>query len=480
MRVRPGQADDLLSGDPGAPRRVLLVLPHPMSARIALDTDVLPLLAADPELAVTVVSRDRGDAAAAEAAGGGLEWVELPRPRGQGLGRRVRLRLLLSHLVHLQSVYRFNHRHGFVGFRNRLAMSRRRRWVSVREAHPASRLFGLPLPGSGRLLAWTTALHHESRLSDLATADTLVARVRPDLVVAVHVQTPLLTPLLRAARRRQVPALGMIGSWDQPTTKGPVAPHLDHLVAQSRYVRDELVRLHAVDPDRVTVVGWPQLDAFVAAPGPTALPDVLAQLGIGPERRVVLFGAYAARLGAHERAVLDELSAHVRSGRLGEDVTLVVRAHPLDDAWEQRFQGLHVPPHVVVQPPSRGRLPELAALLRHASVVVSSAGTICLDAAAVDTPAVGLAFSATPVGDGDHPLRLFESEHYASAVATGGIRLVHGTDELVQVLAERVQDRTVDADGRARLRALHLEPLDGRASWRLWQAVRQAAGLVPA
>ena len=92
----------------------------------------------------------------------------------------------------------------------------------------------------------------------------LLRRMRDecDTVVVANMQTPSLAPVLNAARRLGIPAIGYIASWDHAVGKGVVSKHLGTYIVQNDVMQDDLVRLHGVDPARVVVTGWPQSDSL--------------------------------------------------------------------------------------------------------------------------------------------------------------------------------------------------------------------------
>lgn len=462
-------------------RRVLAVLPHEHFARMYLTGPVADALAADPAVRWWFATRTPADAdhvRSLGAAGGG--WAELVRPfrgaRPAGMGARLRWSLhqvaaAAGFYVHLSLVYRFNSRHGFRGFRNRLRLSRPARVLARREGHPVDRWLGWPLPRSRRVERAVGRLYH-ARWQRQPEVEALFDDVRPDLLVLATVQSPFVTPYVLAARARGIAVLGAIGSWDQPTTKGPMVPGVDRYVAPSRWTAEQARAIHGIEA--VDVIGWLQMDAHFDDRAARTRPELLEELGAGADARLIVFGAYTQRLGAHEPAILAGLKAQVQAGAFGDACTLVIRPHPADTAWRERLGHLDAPPHVVVESNGQGGAEHLANLMRHADVVMTSAGTLCLDAVANDTPAIGIAFTAdasTPFYD--RPERMFEMEHYASVVETGAVPLARDAGELVALVREALADPGRRARERAALRDLHLEPLDGLAARRLVGLVRE-------
>jgi hypothetical protein len=449
-----------------APCRILLVLPSAMMARNWLSTDAGAQLGRDPALQVTVVTPDASDRAAAEAAG--LSWQPLLRPRD--LSAIDRLRFMGGYLLHMSLVHRFNAIAGFRGARERLKQSWPLRRIAIREGLPASRWFGFPLPRSRALYRWLTALYRSGWQRQRAV-ESLFDRLRPDLVVLGHIQTHFTMAYALAARARGVPTIGMVGSWDQPTTKGPIHPGIGRYLVQGQGVADELGRYHGVQADAVEAVGWVQMDPYRQPDIMTSRDAVLSDLGLPAGARYILFGAYPERLGRHEPA----LCADIAAGLASRDCALVVRCHPIDQGWRARFGSLHRPPHVVVLPPELGDLKRLAGQVGHAEMVLSSAGTILLDAVALDTPAVAIAFEDESEPYFDRIARRYDMEHWASLLKTGGMPMARDIGELMTVIGETLEDRDRDAQGRARLVTDYLAPLDGAAGRRIAAAISSAA-----
>jgi hypothetical protein len=449
-----------------APRRILLVLPSPMMARNWLSTDVGRLLGGNPALQVTVVTPDAKDRATAEAAG--LCWQPLLRPGD--ISAIDRFRFVAGYLLHMSLVYRFNAISGFRGARERLKQSWPLRRIAIREGLPASRWFGFPLSRSRALYRWLTSLYR-SGWQRQREVESLFDRLRPDIVVLGHIQTHFTMCYALAAAARKIATIGMVGSWDQPTTKGPIHPGIGRYLVQGQGVAEELSRYHGIPPDTLEAVGWVQMDPYRQPEIMTSRDAVLSDLGLPSGTHYILFGAYPERLGRHEPALCAEIAARLAAS----NCSLVVRCHPIDQNWRERFGGLHRSPKVVVLAPELGDLKRLTAQVRHAEVVLSSAGTILLDAVALDTPAIAVAFEDETEPYFDRVARRYDMEHWASLQKTGGLPLARNIEELMTVIGETLENRSRDAPGRARLVMDHLAPLDGAAGRRIAAAISLAA-----
>jgi hypothetical protein len=465
------------------PRTVIVLSPYAMMTRNIVATPAAALLAQAGDVRTVLVTRADHDARAVAALGGNIAFEPMIRPLRRTAGGRMALadlRLVLGYALFLMLSHRFNALAGFRGYRERLRQSWPLRRPAVKEGLPVLRWLQQPLPQSRRIyralerLYWAGWLRHPR-------ARALFDREAPDLVVLAHCQNHFVTPYVLEAIRRGIPLLGINGSWDQPTTKGPLARGIAHMLVQSRQVAQDLADFHGFDPARTTLVGWPQMDVYRDDRVAESREAFLARVGLPPGRRYVLVGTYTERLGPHEPAMCRALAAALERGAFGPDVTLWIRCHPNETEAEARFGPLARHPDVVVERSGMSNLAHLASLVRHAACVISSAGTIGLDAAAFDRPSIAVAFEDETLPYWDRPARRFDMEHYAAVMATGGIRRVADQPQLEAAIAAYLADPALDADGRARLRGDFLEPLDGRSSERLTRAILDAArhGIAP-
>jgi hypothetical protein len=461
-------------------RRILVVLPSPMMARNFIYSGALTLLGARPGTSITVVSPNPDDREVVHKVG--AEWVHYFHPRrwrgdGQDWLRSGVLRwcyyarYLAGLGLQMALTYRFNTRCGFRGFAVRLRQSWRQRKIYVREGLPMSRVFGFPFSGSNCLYELIYRGYFAG-WQGFRPVEKLFDEVRPDLVIMSMLQTHMITPYAIAAVRQGTPIFGINGSWDQPTTKGPLCPGIRRIVVQNEIVRDELVRYHGVGEERIAVIGWLQMDIFVRG----NIPDrdaVCRRFGVSSEQRYVLFAANAPRLGLHEPKVFRDLIAQANAGALPADVVLVCRCHPQDRDWLRRWGWAIGIKGVVIEPPDLGPLEHLAGVIRHAAVVLASAGSINLDAVALDIPTIGMAWEDDSLPYGDRPARAYELEHLAELRKSEGIAFAHDLKSLLEACNRYLANPELDASGRADLRGRYLYRLDGMTAKRLVREVEE-------
>lgn len=463
-----------------------MLLPNNMAVRNTLETPVLEELAAREDLEVCFLTPSPDHAAKVTSASRErFTWSDMGNPAGKSLPlshgpagviwRRLAERALMKPFRQWAGwgnlVFRFNERAGFTGhrFKKKLPPERRER-ENLAGNYPDPR-FGRPFPRSRFIYNLIYRLYHTTWYSEPAV-EAFLDDYEPDLLVIHNVQNQAIRPWISAARRRGLPMLGIVGSWDQPTSKGPMPPGVEIFLVQSEFMKQELVEHHHIEPRRVKVTGWPQMDFYKMPGAIRPKPELAAELGLSPSQDYVLFAGNSPRLGPHEPAVAQHIAKLVQRGDLGRECVLVLRPHPNDNQWRARFGGLRKPFQVLVLPPEAGRMDFLAALLSHARLLVSTGGTISLDAIALDTPVVNLGFDGDMNLEEHESIRTwFKAEHFMAIINSGSVRFVKSYQELDKAITDYWHNPAQDAAARAKCRQDHLEPLDGCSSKRVVERI---------
>ena len=450
--------------------RVLLSIPNTLSTRNLLRTDVLPLVRAAAERVILVAPFADEPAFTSEFLDDAVVGVPMSAYRPGRFERALRSVIYNLYLAGPvpDSLQLFLHRwadnHPRVG-RFRPALTRR--------VLPAFRRL---LPPLHRLFVTT---------GDAGSYDALLRRERPDVAVFSRLFFTDEIPLMRAAARAGIPTVGVVASWDNLTTKGPLLPRLDRLVVWNDLMRDEAVRYHGYRPEQITVAGAPHHDLVFN--GGEALPAreaFFARLGLDPAKRLITYAGEDPIIAPDAPQYVELLHKFLRDGRLRGACQLLVRPHPQDDP--RRFDAFRGRPGVIVDLPgrpsdghwmdmSRRDLVHLYATMRWSDVVVNVTSTIVLDAAFFDTPTVCIGFSYSAAATFyQSPLRFFEMDHFRYVMRAGATRLVTSETELLEAVNGALEDRTRKAAGRRRIVDELAQFRDGRSGRRVAEAIMAA------
>src|SRR5439155_2204697 len=114
---------------------------------------------------------------------------------------------------------------------------------------------------------------------------------------------------LTAARRLELPVVGYVASWDHTVGKGVASPHLDRYVVQNETMREDLVRYHGVESERIVVTGWPQTDVYHRRRPRAEYEALLYRLDLDGSRPVVLFAGNTPTNAPYESNLVVRLVA---------------------------------------------------------------------------------------------------------------------------------------------------------------------------
>ena len=321
--------------------------------------------------------------------------------------------------------------------------------------------------------------------SRLRWIDHLFDFYKPELLLMSRLQAPDISsirPYMAKAADMKIPVLGIVESWDHGTTKGPLPPGCNLYLVGSERMKNDLLDFHGIPDGRIRVLGHPFHDNYKLDEFQEDRESFLSTLGLAADQKLVVFGTNAlAALNRHEPSIARHLVQQVKNGVFGAKCSLYIRTHPGDTNWQEDFGAFHDPPNVIVSNASslghhgnletRGPKDDirlLINLMKHASVVINTAGSLALDASAFDTPVIYIAF------DGDLSLPPADSisvrygfNHLKPIVDSGGVWMVNNCNELDEAVAKYIEHPSLHAEGRQVIRDENLEPFDGHSSERL-------------
>ncbi|MEZ4423303.1 MAG: CDP-glycerol glycerophosphotransferase family protein [Gemmatimonadota bacterium] len=365
--------------------------------------------------------------------------------------------------------------------------------------NPLARLARRALLAAGR--ARQSALVRRARDLVLRLAPDLYEdvfrRLRPDLVIGTRVLT-MSAPggpdagayldryLVMSAARHRVPAMVLVSSWDNLTSKGFLPAPVARLTVWNPIMRQEAVDLHDIPEERITVTGAPQHDVYAGAPH-RARDRFFRDLGLDPARRLIVYTTQTAGTIPAEPDLVARI--HDRLQNDLPDTQLLVRLHQLDRL--ERYAFLRDRPGLVFDTAGRqavgayrdrdfdhAELRRLADTLYHADVVLNAASSISIDAAAVGTPVVAIAFDAEEGVPYDRSVRrYFDFTHQQNVVRSGGVAMAPDLDAMAAAVRAYLDDPDRDAEGRARLVERLCHRLDGRSGRRVAEAILGEIGL---
>ncbi len=325
----------------------------------------------------------------------------------------------------------------------------------------------------------------------------LLDRYQPALIVSNTAGWRLDQYLLRQAGRRGIPLMLAVVGWDNPSSQGLPGAFVRYANVWSEVHRRELTA--GVDwlPEGVHVGGMPLYDSYLDGRWHMTREAYFALHGLDPQRRLISFAATALSVtpNAHLVRVLTDL---VEQDAFSQPAQLLIRLHPnhfkdfphyREDAQEIYAIAARSPHVHIVEPRempgglerySGEDYPEKASMLKHSDVLVTIYSTMVVEAALHDTPFVSACLES-PRGWADKgkfwvPLREIPTWPTAARVnALGAGRTVFTPGELRDAIETYLTDPQRDAENRRRFIAQELTWLNGEATEKTAEFIRQVA-----
>jgi hypothetical protein len=462
--------------DPTRPGRVVILAPTAWGLRNMVLSGALDRLRENLG-SVTLLASSQANNALAE------QWSDDSETESLVRSSRIPVGLLpytVSALLHAS----FGQRFGIASYRI-FGRWRRRDATALQHARYQGLRALASIAGLDPFFGWQVRYLEGVALRSAAAAEITAQlnRLRPSLVVSTSCVVSDEVPYILAARRLGIPTLGCILSFDNLTSKS-VLPTFDHYAVWARRMGEEVLRYYPDrDPARIHATGTPQFDFHRRAEYRWSRERTLRELGLAPGERYLLYAANSATYTPTEPDLIAAgAEACDRTPSLRQH-RIIVRPHPADDP--ARWAGvaaLHA--RIRLARPRETGTPfateeaqaRLVSSILHADVCLNMASTMSLDAAVLDTPIVCVAFAHDPDSEEAWLARAcYRTEHFEPVAASGGVRVAHTAEELVQQTASYVDDRSRDREGRAKLVRDICGVTDGHAGMRVADLIIELA-----
>jgi UDP-N-acetylglucosamine:LPS N-acetylglucosamine transferase len=323
-------------------------------------------------------------------------------------------------------------------------------------------------------------------------ASELFERYKPDVVFAPNMFSPEDFRLLKAARKRGIPTITTVKSWDVLTTKAFTRVKADKILVFNEYNATEAVELGDYKKEQVVVTGFPQFDIYTHKELIIPRDEFCRAARLNPEKPFILFAVPGDWKMAHTDEVIKHLDDSIQSGQI-PPVSILARVHP---KYATRVEARTDYKHVIIDRPgtyfskssehsmdtSQAKVAawtftdkdivHLMNSIYHSAVTINIESTMTLDAAALDKPVVLVGY------DGDHSLpyersivRNYDRNHFQYVIHAGGVKLAKNKDELTQVVRDYLNNPMLDHNEREILREKLIYKVDGKASARIAEAI---------
>ena len=383
---------------------------------------------------------------------------------------RYRLTGLLNHILN----FRFKR---LIDDPSLTSLRLKRRWL--REVRPKQWLFesilAQPFPKS-RLIYRILSAVHDRRLGVSKEIPKLFDQYKPSMMFATNPTVMFEHDFLKFAKRTGVPTVGMIHSWDDLTTEGRIVVPVDRYFVWNELMKGELIKLHGASEEQISVTGIPQFDPYADVLSPCDKEQFLIGQDLDPGKLTVLFATSAGGDTPEEPEILELMVLALNKAHSG-DIQFLVRVHRRDDVG--RYAAINQP-NVRFQVPGAQiahlddqRLMEQSDLLllrdtlSFTDVLVNTASTISIDAAALDKPVVNIKFDLHEKDYIHSVRRYFDMVHYKPFIGSQATKIATSFDEMLAFIQRYLKDPTLEREQRANLAETMCYKVDGKSAERI-------------
>lgn len=322
-----------------------------------------------------------------------------------------------------------------------------------------------------------------SKITSSDELKELFETIRPDIVFAPSlIDNDFDVPVSVEARRRKIPVVGMVRSWDNLNNHGVLAFVPDRFIVQNVWLQEVAHTLQGLPKDFVKdVSGLPHYDRYKEIEKMVMPRDEFFQkMNLDPNKKYVFLAGFDFYYS--EDALPATIDALIESGEITEPTQVLFTRHPRSIFSESEYK-LDTLKHVKLYNLFGGKEmgfhdteSTFMNLGYHADVIINMASTVAIDAAIFDKPTICIDFDAgdRKLSYWEHVHRLYDSfDHYERLVSSGGVSLPKNPQELAQEINAYYADPTKNAEGRKKIIDFFVAPFDGVAGKRLASMVQE-------
>lgn len=303
--------------------------------------------------------------------------------------------------------------------------------------------------------------------------DEYFRKYDPDLLFSTDIMVRDDIRFMRAARRRKVPIVGMVRSWDNLTIYGILQVIPDKIIVQNEPIKNELLSFQALPDKNIFVVGVPHYDHYVKKRR-TPKEKFFKKLGLDPALKTVFMTATGQK-----HLIDQETNFKIIEILASLGVNVLVRLPVMGDI---DFGDFVPSSNVVLDKPVRTKESVDAQLNRQANqhladslfwsdVIVTGPSTIITDAVVFNKPVVYTDFDYNPTPYWQSARRFHDYNHIGTILKSGGVKRAQSLAQLEKFVQQYLDNPRLDETQRKALALQKRFKLDGKSSERLTDVV---------
>ncbi|MBN2142800.1 hypothetical protein JW711_05725 [Candidatus Woesearchaeota archaeon] len=311
----------------------------------------------------------------------------------------------------------------------------------------------------------------------------LYDKYKPSLLLLHSYQDINLIPLERVAKRKGIPFLSSVMSWDNLTSNGEIPIRPDKLMVWSELMKGEAIKYHYFRKEDLSITGPLQFDYHkILDKSGKILPkkEFFRRNHLDPSKKVLTYTTASPLLFPEEPQFVDYLHKLVR--KHFPRLQIFVRIYAKDkDRGRERYRFLEGRPGLVLDyscissrlmtdlmPFDDEFLAHLSATMKHSDIVMNFISTIDLDAFVFDKPTINVSFEGALKKPFLKSVRRFQDYSHSQYIfRSGGARFVDSEKKLLKALGDYLKDPALDREKRAKALRMICGEIDTKANERI-------------
>lgn len=292
----------------------------------------------------------------------------------------------------------------------------------------------------------------------------------PDLVFSTDLFSDHDVQIMREARARKIPIVGMVRSWDNITSHGLNRIIPDKLIVNTPKIKEEAIRYCDISPEAIEVVGIPHYDRYLEEKKISRV-ELFKELNLDPKKRTLFFAPPSdifTRNNPISVQVIKELSKM-------NDIQLIIRLYLVGDVNLGDIKPLSG--KIAIDAPEKSRhfvgvdlAPKadahLVDLIHHSDVVIAFASTLAIDATVLGKPVVFIGFDGEPRPYWESLRQYYDFDHQRYLLNTGGVQLAENMEGLVKNIRDYLNNPSLNQEKRKVVADEFCWKLDGKSGER--------------
>lgn len=306
----------------------------------------------------------------------------------------------------------------------------------------------------------------------------LFEKYKPDLVFASNVFAMPDVWALKQAQKRRIKNIGMIKSWDNPSSKGLFRVHPDKLIVHNHLLQKEVAEIDDYPEEKVFISGIPQYDIYFRNSGFVGREDFWVKYGITPAKKIILYLEPGLMLAPHGEEIWEMMNEFLEKKQVEFPAEIFVSVHPaypIKNEIAEKLSGIkfvrlgkYAAANFKSWEFSNEDMLELMQAVKFSDLVINTGSTMNIEASILDKPIINIAFDGFKKLDYDRSVRqYYDFNHLKNIVKTGGVKIAYNKEELLSQINELLENPNIGVAGRTKITKEQCAFTDGRSGERL-------------